>query len=528
MRTKSWTYAAAIAALTIVAVVRVASTHRVFSATHDEPAHVSAGYEWFTGSYTIDLSHPPLARILCAFPLWLHSDRIKQEGGDFIGRTNDLLYRGRYEKNLARARRGILVLFVAAILGVAAWTRRTFSDAAAIAASALFTNLPPILGHAGVATTDLAVVAALPWAIIALERYYERPTLSRGALLGCALAFGLLAKFSFIVYFPPAAIIVTLMRWPVRATARGAALAVAVAFLVVWAGYRFEVTKATAIVGEEGGSQLFESLVPRPLHPLAHRLAHIPLPAVSLPLGVAMVHGHDQGQNVSYLLGTVGSSWWFYFPVVLFYKTPLPFLILFAWGVMLIARERSRPALSFVLIAFAILGVAMTSHINIGVRHVLPVYVPASAVAAYAVVEIWKRATDLFGRAALAALLAWLVLGVAIEHPDYLAWFNETARPDPSSVAVDSNLEWGQDGLRLARVVREIGIDHLKVFYATNIRLAEHHVDAELLGFGPQQGWIAVGEAPLRFFGKPEMFGWLRRYRPVRHIGKSVRLYYVP
>jgi hypothetical protein len=508
-------YAAAIAVLTLIAVVRVGSTGRVFSATHDEPAHLSSAYEWWTGSYTIDLGHPPLARILCGFPLWLASDRQPQHEGDFFERTNALLYQGRYEKNLARARRGNLVLLIAAILGVAAWTRRGFGDSVAIVAVALFTSLPPILGHAGVATTDLAVAAALPWALLALQRYYERPTLPRGALLGIAIGFGLLAKFSFIVYFPPAAIVVTLMHRP-RATIRSALAMIATAFLIVWAGYRFEFRSASAIFGEDNATRLFASAG------LPARLANIPLPAVSYLTGVAIVRSHDSGQNVSYLLGNIGSSWWFYFPVILFYKTPLPFLILFAWGL------RSRAVLMFTLIALAILGVAMTSHINIGVRHVLPFYVPATAVAAYAAVETWKRSRDAFARTALAALAAWLVIGVAVEHPDYLAWFNEAARPEPSAIAIDSNLDWGQEGLRLARAVREIGIDDLKLWYAMNIRAEAHGIYASQLGFGPQHGWIAVSEAPLRFLGEPEKLGWLAKYRPVRRIGKSLRLYYIP
>ena len=42
--------------------MRVASTHRVFSATTDEPAHLGDGYHWYEGTYAFDTSHPPLAR----------------------------------------------------------------------------------------------------------------------------------------------------------------------------------------------------------------------------------------------------------------------------------------------------------------------------------------------------------------------------------------------------------------------------------------------------------------------------------
>ena len=64
-----WTFVAAIAALTILAMIRVASTHRVYSATVDEPIHLASGYEWFKGDFTLDPTHPPLAKVLGALPL---------------------------------------------------------------------------------------------------------------------------------------------------------------------------------------------------------------------------------------------------------------------------------------------------------------------------------------------------------------------------------------------------------------------------------------------------------------------------
>jgi hypothetical protein len=43
----------------------------------------------------------------------------------------------------------------------------------------------------------------------------------------------------------------------------------------------------------------------------------------------------------------------------------------------------------------AIVLVSMTSNVNIGVRHVLPVYLLISAPAGLAVVRLWKRYTTI-------------------------------------------------------------------------------------------------------------------------------------
>ena len=62
-------------------------------------------------------------------------------------------------------------------------------------------------------------------------------------------------------------------------------------------------------------------------------------------------------------------------------KTPILYLLLVIAGAALLIRRRI--ALELLLIAAAILGVAMASRINIGVRHILPLYVPLSIVAPY-------------------------------------------------------------------------------------------------------------------------------------------------
>jgi len=499
-----------IAALTLIAVIRVASTHRVFSATLDEPIHLAAGYEWFDGAYRGDVTHPPLSRIFFALPFRL-ADFPRLTGTNMIDRGNQLLYyENRYEKNLARGRMGNLLFLVVAIVAVVAWARRVFSDAVAIAAVALFTNVPAILGHAGLMTTDLSVAATLPLALLALDLFVERSTLRRALFLGIAIALGVLSKLSFLVYFPVCAVVILALRWPPRVKVRAVAIAVVIALIGVWAGYRFDVERPADI--NPGAADFFEAAhIPR-------ALANVPLPAPSLPIGFAQVKLHDLGGHTAFLLGKQSrNGWWYYFPVVFFFKTPLPLLILFVCGLFFIGRR----GLPFALTAAAIMIVAMTASLNIGLRHILPVYAPFCIVAGCAVVELWRRS-----RVLAAALLAWLFIGAGIAHPDYLAWFNEAAGRNPAHVAVDSNLDWGQDVLRLARVVRQRHIDHLYIVMNNNTRMEVHGIPAEWLQ--PRQkvsGWIAAGENWTAF---TDDYDWLEAYRPVQRVGKSIRLYHIP
>jgi hypothetical protein len=546
---RDWAFIAAITVLTIVAVVRVASTHRIFSATVDEPIHLASGYEWFKGELTLDMTHPPLARVLGALPLRLQGLPYPNPTG-MVDRGNQLLYHGdRYVKNLARARIGNLLLLALAIVTVALWARRFFGRAAAIAAAALFSTLPLLLGHAGLLTTDLSVAATLPLALFALDRYLELPSMRRGGFLGVALGLGLLSKFSFLVFFPPSVIVVLLLRRPLRARVATMAVALAIAFLTLWAGYRFDVRRPADVV--ENGANILEWAAPSPLKPLARVIGRMPIPAPAMPIGMAQVKLHEIYGHTAYLLGRESrNGWWYYFPVVFFYKSPLPWLMLAGWGTVVLfakwwsERRGPKPALAeedpstgrsardqlqLVAIPAAILVTAMTTSLNIGARHILPILAPLSIVAGYAVVDIWRKNRDAFARLALGGLLAWLVIGVGIEHPDYLAWFNETAQPSPSYFAADSNIDWGQDVLRLARVVEEMKIEHLHTAFMNSTRLEAHGIHAT--GLVPHQkvtGWVAASENWLRFGEANGDYDWLTMYRPVRQVGKSIRLYYIP
>lgn len=388
---------ALITALTIVAVVRVASTHRVLSETVDEPLHLASGWLWLGGSYVIDIAHPPLARALAALPLRFAGIPDPPPGSD-VERGNFLLYYGdRYEKHLARARMGNLLLFIASILAVAALASRAFGNAVAVAATALFTTLPPVLAHAGLATTDMAVTAALPLALLALDRLIEWPSPGRAAALGAALAMGVLGKFSFVVFFPAAAVVLLAVRRRLRFPWRVVAVVFLTAFVLIWAGYLFAFGPISSAF--YGAAFFFEASAPDALRSQARWFAdHVPIPAPALPAGLALLKFHDDQGHQAYLLGETSThGWWYYFPIVFFFKTPLPFLALTLMGMAWALRRRV--AIEHALVPVAILLVAMTGSINIGVRHVLPMYASLAIVAAYALLSGVVRSTPSPGSA---------------------------------------------------------------------------------------------------------------------------------
>src|SRR5271154_6947543 len=99
-------------------------------------------------------------------------------------------------------------------------------------------------------------------------------------------------------------------------------------------------------------------------------------------------------------------------------KTPIAFLILLAVGTYVCLRKYADPAYIFPLaFALGILLPAMKSHIDIGVRHIEPIYIGFSIVGALGVRQLlqWTRAR-IAGALTAAALIAWMVISVAVYH----------------------------------------------------------------------------------------------------------------
>src|SRR6185369_13479984 len=111
------------------------------------------------------------------------------------------------------------------------------------------------------------------------------------------------------------------------------------------------------------------------------------------------------------------TGFWYYFPVVLSLKTPLGTLALAGLAPWLL-KERKRAALAATF-SLAILLVAMCGRIDIGVRHVLPVYAGLSVLCAAVETRGWLT------KIAVALLMIAQVVSGDLSHPDYLAYTNE-------------------------------------------------------------------------------------------------------
>src|SRR5205085_12516900 len=133
----------------------------------------------------------------------------------------------------------------------------------------------------------------------------------------------------------------------------------------------------------------------------------VAVPAPELFDGVRFALTHNEKGHAAYLLGQIRNvGWWYFFPVVLAFKTPLGWLALVGIGIAVCCAKRAR-LVYWLPIAFAlgILIPAMTSHVNIGLRHILPIFSALSILAAIGMMWLIERPGVVRWGAILAVLL---------------------------------------------------------------------------------------------------------------------------
>ena len=517
-----------------IGVLRITDTYHSLSQTIDEPAHLASGLQWLdTGEYTYNRMHPPLARSFAALGPFLDGVRSLKRPHPITAGNDELHSRGDYWRTLILARLGILPFFLLGVLVTWSLTRALFGSVPALVAAAAFTLLPPVLAHGALATTDMAVTAMMPVVLLAGMRWLDEPDRDATVVLGVACGVAVLLKFSVLVFIPACLLAMLAAKLVIEPGSSATKLdrcrrvefpilgVMAVAFVVVWAGYRFSVGSLDSL--EMGGL-------------VSPRLARLPiLPAPEFWHGLVILTVYRDGNLPSYALGevTLGGRWYF-FPLALAVKTPMAFIPVALLGVVVSVQQAWKHRLWYlaapVACALAMLGSVMISKMAFGSRHILPIYPLLSAVAGVGALTLWYLDRRRIGRAIVGLLGAWLLVASLRAHPDYLSDFNEIAAGRPEYFLVNSDLDWGQDIGRLGDTLRARGIDsvtaYLAGFHDLRVLGPIKHVNRQVWFpvAHPATGWVAVSAFSL--YQIPRI-AWLEGLRPVTRVGTSIYLYYI-
>jgi len=499
-----------IAALLLAVAVAVAAVAGFGDGpTYDEGVHVLSGLTALrTGDFRLNPEHPPLVKLWASLPLALRGTPIPP--ADAPGWTDGdtyLLARGWLSEQVdgvsaVRLARVPMLLVLAGFLALVFTSVRTvLGPRAALLALAAAALDPLVLGHGRLVTTDVAAALAIQGTLVAFSSFLGRPTLERGLLFGLAVGVASVTKFSWLLSVPALAAmgLVWLARRPRERVGGGgdasspsspslrgrllllgaaAAGAATVAGASIWAayGFRFEPYRgrdaATAVLrsdanagGEPAKSRAEGWRIVREdwatgrtrdgalvlAVDRARELRALPEPYL---FGLAYVDRWSR-HRTAFLRGELSTQGWAsYFPVAFAVKTPVATLLLLVLGVVALAVRRTaiRPEgrllfLGMAVFAVSWLGVAVAGNLDIGLRHLLPAYPFLFAVTgAAAALAVPGRA-----RRAVGALLGLLVVESLLSFPNHLGHFNVVAGGSGRGREwlADSNVDWGQDLLRL-------------------------------------------------------------------------------
>jgi 4-amino-4-deoxy-L-arabinose transferase-like glycosyltransferase len=455
--------------LAIMAILLVTSV-RQQSQTFDESTHLFAGFEyWKHGDFGRNPEHPPFVKLLASLPLLrmgLHEPPTIPipffKPQDFVNGTQ-LLYTANADAILLRGRLTIVLFSLTLGLLVFLATKEIFGPLAAILALFLFTFEPNLLANGAIVTTDMALALFLFASVYTFYRFCNQPSAARLALCAAATALGIAAKHSGVLILPtlvllaladlllPASgIIAHASHWKPRLRRLGLALlAIAIfSYVVLWAFYGFRYAARPGQLQMSPPLSVYAGMLTHPFQRsvIEFLARHRLLPEAYLFGWVDILL--SQGTRPSFIFGHLYStSKWFFFPAVFLLKTTLTLMLfLLLLPSARISRDYGRRReLVFLSLPIAFFLVAVfSSHINMGVRYLLPIYPFCIVLASAAAASLFTRSVA--ARVAVAALLLLTIFSSLRSYPNFLAYSNELFGGPARTYrfATDSNADWGQ------------------------------------------------------------------------------------
>jgi 4-amino-4-deoxy-L-arabinose transferase-like glycosyltransferase len=462
VRRSRWVWAVVVCLLAVQAVLMAYVVHRE-SLTFDEGNHMFAGYMmWHTGDFGLNPEHPPLVKLLATVPLlgrdlWVpplkgrfFKTEAYMDGRDWLARNDGGSQHMVFQMRLAA---GLLALGLSLIVFFTG--REWFGEKAALIALCLAVFDPNLVGHSALVTTDIGVTLFFLASIYTFYRYVKMPTLPRLAMAGVAAGLLLATKHSGILLAP---MLVLLIVWEIVCAPKGEgrrvalrlcgafAAIVVMGVAVLWAFYGFRYTARPAGMKFPTVAQYAE--------PLSHFdqaavnwIGRMHLLPESYLIGLIDVKRMAEFYPTFVLGRQLAHGVWWYFPLVIAIKTTLGMLALVVLALIAVAigRLRARRELAFILIPWVVyLGVAMASGMNIGARHILPLYALAAILAGGGVMALSvksKRWAWVCG-----VLVAAHIASALMVFPNYIAYANE-AWGGPKNVhnlLSDANVDWAQ------------------------------------------------------------------------------------
>lgn len=514
-----------VAALLLFFLVNGLIAARTHTPTVDEFAALPTGlYHLKTGQFDIDRTNPPLVRMLAALPLLVMDARLDLDprwrghgegwwpwvfGTKFM-HDNEATY-----FNLFFAGRMVIVGFGVALgLGIFLWARSLFGATVAAATLLLYCTCPIVLGHTSLATLDVGVTMLLVGGFLTLLQLARTRSLWWAALSGALFGLAITAKFNALFFLPLIPLLLAMEWLPEGRQA-----------IVPWIK-SLAVVGLLILVGINAG----------------YLFAGFPLPKPFIDGLMFRIKYGQEGEFPSFLLGEWAQTGWrSYYLIAMFYKLPIPFLLLLLIGLIGLLRGLmpwKRAAWIGIPPVLLIYIMSVHYHINYGVRWLLPALPFLLLIAGFGVQRLLQG--NRLTKGLLGALLTWQLAACCLSAPHHLAYFNELAGGPARArhILLDSNLDWGQDLGRLKDYMDQRAIGEIRLGYFGHVDPHLYGIHYSLPPAQPEPGVYAIsanylGGYPyaVTYAGSQIVpvpagaWSWLNAYEPAHLVGRSIYVF---
>ena len=591
--------------LAIMAVTAILSMKGA-ALTFDEKAHIPAGYSYLAKQdYRINPEHPPLIKDIPAIPLlflnlnfpddhpvWTQEESAPAWWVQFDLGNRFLYHSGNNPREIifwSRLAMIGLLIFLGWLFFY--WTKRKWGNTVGLGVLTLFTFSPTFLAHGRLVNTDVGAVLGALIAVIFWLKFLQLPSWKNVFLAGIGFGIAMTFKFSLVLLIPFFVIITLLhavlfpekdkiLKSIIGYSGKAILAAVIGVIFVIWPVYQFHIWNYPA------ERQLRDTIADISNHPvpIARDITFWmteqgPLRGLAqYARGLLMASQRTAWGNTATFMGEIAAdSWLHYFPALYLFKIPLAFHVLSLivligaiWGIKKLTKEKRFLFWlknNFIIMAILVwilvywLG-ALIGNLNIGIRHLLPVFPFTYIIVVLGAVKLISLITSpkLKKTAAILvfALFAWYISSSLSTFPHYIPYYNELAggTKEGHKIAVDSNYDWGQDFYRLLHFIEnppdggKIEKIHLDYFGGEDltywlgekyVRLNPREVAKDLskgltldqAGGGIEE-WVAVSvnqlqggiTRPVRDFDQETgYYNWLQEYTPLARVGHSIFIY---
>lgn len=469
----------------------------------DEGVHLTAGYSYLINrQIELNPEHPPLVKLISAAMVWpLHSvfpwhdlkdanqwDVAGKFFYDFGNQADLILFLGR-----------LPIMFCSLLLGwlIFKWAKKISGVKAGLFALALFVFDSNILAHSRYITTDIAVSLGFLATLYYFCQYCEKPKTKNLFILLFIFAFAQITKFSTLILWPIIIIATFFSKLKARQAGKLIIGLMLATFWVVFIFYFGDI------------NQYYE--------------------------GLQLLADHEKYGHYTYLLGDYENYFRWYFPITFLVKTPLTTLLLILIAaVIFIAKNAHIRCLrlisldKYLIFLFPILYfiISMINKINIGIRHLMPMY-PFLFIF-IAMVIFHPQFKNKIIKIISAALLLFFIIESMIIYPNYLGYFSLLVG-GPShghKYILDSNLDWGQDLKKLKKYLARSNISQ-PIYLAYWGKASPDYYQINYLPLAPniKKGLIAISMQNI--MGEDKAYAWLLEKKPFAKIGSSIYLYYL-